>query len=74
MHVNSFHILEFYRIGDPSVLTSPKKHIVVDLIYCVYSERFVRQSFLHGELHHVYSYRIIGCPSILTSLKGNVHH
>ncbi len=61
MYVNSFDILELQDWRSFN-LDITKKHIDVDLIYYVYSERFVKQSFLYGELHvnlyHIWSYRI----------------
>jgi hypothetical protein len=60
-----------YRIGDPSVLTSQKSAQLLIQSTNVCSMKFVRKSFLCGELHvnwiTFWSYRIVGDPSILTS-------
>ncbi len=77
MHVNSIDILELHDWISFN-LDITKKRTIVDLIYYVYSEKFVRQSFLYGKLHvklhRIYNYRIIGNPSILTSPKNIIHH
>jgi hypothetical protein len=77
MHVNSFNILELQDWRSFN-LNITKKCTIVDPIYYVCSERFVTQSFLYGKshvnLHHIYNYKVIENPSILTSPKGIVHH
>jgi hypothetical protein len=73
MHVNSFDILELqdWRFFN---LDITKKCTATNTIYYVYSERFVKQSFLYGKLHvnlhHIWNYKIIGDPLILTSPKA----
>jgi hypothetical protein len=77
MHVNSFDILELQDWRSFS-LDITKKRIIADPDYYVWSERFVKQSFMYGKLHvnlhHICSYKIIKKPPILTSPKNIVHH
>jgi hypothetical protein len=77
MHVNSFDILKLQDWRSFS-LNITKKCIATNPIYNVYSEKFIKKSFLNGKLHvnlhHIYNYKINGNPSVLTSPKKIVHH
>jgi hypothetical protein len=77
MHVNSFEILELQDWKSFN-LDITIKCIVAYPLYYAYNERFVKLSFIYGKLHvnlhHIWSYKNIGDPSILISPKNIVHH
>jgi hypothetical protein len=62
MYGNSFNILELQDLKSFNFDIIIKRTIV-NLIYYVYNERFIRQSFLYGKLHinlhHIWGYKII---------------